>query len=364
MAVVRALVFLVGVGVAARTALAAIRTFVVPRAIAVTSSRAVFLAVRWVFLHLPPRRTDYESLDRRFALYAPACLLSLMGVWLTLEIVAFTAIYWGLGEDLWHATAVSGSSLFTLGFDHPEGRPATVISFLQAGLGIGLLALLITYLPTIYGAFQRREQLVSLLEVRAGSPPSAVTMLERYHRIGLTERSDELWETAEAWFADVAESHTSLASLPFFRSPQPDQHWLAAAGALLDGASLSMAALDVPPQPNAALLVRSGYVALRRIADFFDIPYDPDPKPDDPISISRAEFEEALDRLAAEGAPIVADRDQAWRDFSGWRVNYDTVLRTLSGLMLTPDAPWTTDRPILGHRPPLRRRRRDRRTNG
>jgi hypothetical protein len=350
--------FLAGALVVFSTVLSAVQTLVIPRALPVSLTRSVFRVVRWLFQATLRPSADFDRVDRRFAFYAPASLFALVGVWLTVLLVSYAAMFWALGHTgVWNAVTISGSSLFTLGFDHPIGRAATLLSFTEAGLGIGVLALVITYLPSIYAAFQRREALVALLEVRAGTPPWAVTMLERYHIIGLADRASELWQMAEQWFADLEESHTSIGSLPFFRSPQPHLHWVTAAGAVLDAASLSMAGLEGRPEPHAALCVRSGYLALRRIADFFSIPYDPDPKPGDPISITREELEAALDRLASIGAPVKPDRDQIWRDFGGWRVNYDTVLLTLAGLTLAPPAPWSSDRAIGGHRPPLRLRK-------
>lgn len=157
------------------------------------------------------------------------------------------------------------------------------------------------------------------------------------------------------------------AALNFFRSPQPDQSWIVAAGTVLDAAALTLAAVDVLRQAHAAICIRAGYVALRRIADFFGIFYDPDPKADDPISIRREEFDDACDRLAEAGVPLRDDRDQAWRDYAGWRVNYDTVLLAVADLIMAPCAPWTSDRSAPGHvRPRIRlwgmgaRRRADR----
>ncbi len=97
--------------------------------------------------------------------------------------------------------------------------------------------------------------------------------------------------------------------------------------------------------PRANLCIRAGYLALRRIAEFFQIPFNPDPHPEDPISISEAEFIEVYDQLAAVGVPLKPDRAQAWRDFSGWRVNYDYVLLSLAALTMAPETPWTSDRP-------------------
>jgi hypothetical protein len=83
---------------------------------------------------------------------------------------------------------------------------------------------------------------------------------------------------------------------------------------------------------------------LREVAGFFGYDYDEDPSPTDPISVTRDEFDELCEQLAAQGVPIKADRDQAWRDFVGWRVNYDAVLLSLSAFVIAPYAPWNSDR--------------------
>jgi hypothetical protein len=115
---------------------------------------------------------------------------------------------------------------------------------------------------------------------------------------------------------------------------------------------LTLAAVDIPPDAQASLCLRAGYLALRRVSDFFSIPYNPDPKPDDPITIRREEFEAACDELTRAGVPLHSDRDQAWRDFAGWRVNYDSVLLALAGLVMAPEAPWSSDR-AANYRVPL-----------
>jgi hypothetical protein len=168
--------------------------------------------------------------------------------------------------------------------------------------------------------------------------------LKRLHLLG------SLWTSWEAWFVDIEESHTSLASLSFFRSPQPHRSWVTAAGAVLDGASLVLAAVDIEHDSQADLCIRAGYLSLRYIASFFRIAYNPEPSPGDPISITREEFEAAYDELAQAGVPLKADREQAWHDFAGWRVNYDTVLIALAELTMAPYARWSSDR-TLGHAP-------------
>jgi hypothetical protein len=349
--VVRVATFAVSALVAGGVGASAVRTFVVPRGVPVALTRLVFGTLRWLFVRASPRAKGYATLDRRLAFFAPTALLVLTAVWLLLVLAAFAVMFWSVDQQSpWVAFETSGSSLFTLGFQHPGSRPTTVLSFVEAAMGLTLLALLITYLPTIYGAFTRREQFVSLMEGRAGSPPWAVTMLQRYEVIGLRDRADELWERAEHWFSDIEESHTSLGSLAFFRSPLPEHSWVTTAGAVLDAAALSLSAIDQPNDPHAALCIRAGFLSLRRISAFFGIDFDADPSPTDAISITREEFDDAVTVLAAAGTPMKADLDQAWRDFQGWRVNYDTVLLALANLVLAPVAPWTSDRSAVTER--------------
>jgi hypothetical protein len=97
---------------------------------------------------------------------------------------------------------------------------------------------------------------------------------------------------------------------------------------------------------------------LRELADLYGIPYDPDPAPEALISISRDEFDDAYRHLGAAGVPIRPDRERAWRDFAGWRVNYDSVLLALAGLTMAPYAPWSSDRSLRVRRPPIMHLRR------
>jgi hypothetical protein len=119
-----------------------------------------------------------------------------------------------------------------------------------------------------------------------------------------------------------------------------------AAGAILDSAALAASTLDIPRDAHADLCIRAGYLALWRIADLFRLTYSQAPAPDDPISISREEFDEVCRQLAQAGVPLKTDRDQAWRDFQGWRVNYDKVLLGLARLTMAPYAPWSSDRSL------------------
>jgi hypothetical protein len=342
--IIQVLVALAGVALIARTVLSAVRTFVVPRGVNDRLTRLAFSVIRKGFTLAAPPSRPYAARDRVMAYYGPIALMLLPAWWLVLLMVGFGAIYWALGLPVADALEVSGSSLLTLGFFRPAVPFGDFIAFVEAAMGLALVALLISYLPTIYGAFSRRELLVSMLEVRADSPPSPVVMITRMHRLHGLDALHPMWERWEQWFAEVEESHSSLPVLVFYRSQQPSQSWVNAAGAIMDAAALARSAVAIPMDVQADLVIRSGYLALRRICDFFRIPYEAEPKPTEATSIDRARFDHAFDVLAEAGVPMVDDRDQAWRDFNGWRVNYDAPLRGLERITMAP-APWW-DRPM------------------
>jgi hypothetical protein len=349
--VFRLIIFGLGLLLALSVIVSAIRTFVLPRSARDWLTSSVFRYSRRIFAIFTSKATTYEQRDEVMALYAPVTLTVLPVIWLSFVMIGYTAMYWAIGVNpLETAFVLSGSSLLTLGFEHQEGILPTILVFSEAMIGLILIALLIAYLPTIYGAFSRREALVTHLEVRAGTPPSAVEMFARFKRLHRFEKLGELWTLWENFFVDIEESHTSLAALAFFRSPQPHRSWVTAAGAVLDAASLAVSTVDIPHDVQADLTIRAGYLALRHIADFFGFEYNKDPRPTDPISISRLEFDIALNQMAEQGVPIKADRDQAWKDFRGWRVNYDTVLLQLCAITMAPYAPWSSDRSLRRQR--------------
>jgi len=327
-------------------------------------TRIVFRAVFMGFRLRMRKVITYEARDRVMALYAPLSLLVLPAVWLTAILIGYMAMFWALEpRPLYDVFSLSGSSLFTLGFTKTEGVPSLFLEFSEALFGLTMIALLIAYLPTMYAAFSRREAMVAMLDVRAGTPPTPVELLIRAHRIRGLETLTELWEKWEVWFVEVEESHTSLAALIFFRSPQPNLSWITAAGAILDTAALLTSTVDVPNNPQAQLMIRSGFLALRRISDFFSIDYDPNPDPDDFISVSQQEFDVVYDQLVTNGVPVKVDRERAWRDYRGWRVNYDRVLLALAALTMAPYAPWVSDR-SLPRGTMYRRRSRNGSTSG
>ena len=353
--VIRYLAIAFGMVTVLLTLTSALSTFVLPRAARSQLNRIVFGLLRRVIDFILHFAKTYRRRDTIMAYYAPIGLMLLLPTWYVLIMFGYAAIYWALGVgDPFEVFRLSGSSLITLGFQASETLFVTVLVFSEAMIGLILVAMLIAYLPTMYSAFSRREQVVNMLEVRAGSPPSALEMLLRFNRIHGLDKLSDYWKTWEAWFADIEESHTTLPALVFFRAPRPENSWVTAGGTVLDAAAITLSAIEIPYEASAALCIRAGYLALRRIANYFDIPNPQEPHyPSNSICVDREEFDTVLDQLSTAGLPIKADREQAWQDFAGWRVNYDRALILLCGLVMAPQATWSSDRSPQFILPPL-----------
>ena len=360
MLVARFVVFVLAAWLLASTIRSVVRTLVLPRSAYDPITSGLFVAVRRLFEFRLRKASTYEQRDAILAYYSPVSLLLLVPVWLSLVLVAFTGFFWATGIDSWYtAFALSGSSLFTLGFRIDDTPVHLLLSFIEAAFGMMIVALLIGYLPTMYSAFSTREAAVNLLDVRAGTPPSVAEMVVRHHRIGKLADLSSFWREWELLFTQIAESHTTLPALVFFRSPHSTRSWVTASGNVMDTAAFIRSVVAVPHDPSADLCIRAGFLALRQVADYFAVSHNPDPHfPEDAISIDRSEFDAVYDQLAAEGVPLVADRDQAWLAFAGWRVNYDRVLLALCALTVAPYAPWSSDRSPRRQLPPLIRRQK------
>lgn len=345
-----------------------IRTVVLPRGVPARLARAVFLTVRNLLsLRLKlSRRNNYRTRDRVLAQQAPLGLFAQLFTWGLLILLGFAAIFWALSgpnpgvADIPHAVELAGSSMFTLGFDHPHGLVRQLVAFAAAGVGLGLFALVITYLPSLYGAFSRREALITKLVVRTGSPPDGPRLLISSWELARFEQLDETWESWEDWFIDVGESHTSFPQLGFFRSPHPRNHWVLAAEAVLDGAALLNSACDMPGEYRSALCMKAGVNSLEAIADFLGIPHRP-PEPDEEIGLSIETFRDGCERMAKAGLRLAEDREAAWRQFSQLRARYEPLLAVLGRMTDAPRSDWSSwsadGRP---HSPPLLRIHRPR----
>ncbi len=259
----RTVAILIGLFVVGATIVSATRTVILPRAVSSLLSGTVFRVTRRVFDVLAHPARSYETRDRVMAMYGPISLLLLPAVWVTLVMVGFALLFWGFGYGDWAASLwVSGSSLLTLGFAPIDSTGLRLLAFSEATLGLGIIALLITFLPSLYSNFATREVEVALMDVRAGTPPSAVVFLQRVYRIGWLDDLESTWLDWERWFAVLQESHTSFPALNFFRSPQPGHSWVTAAGAALDAAALFDSVVDRPRQPASNIMIRAGSLAV------------------------------------------------------------------------------------------------------
>lgn len=347
--VLRIIAFLAGAGLALYTINSALRSFVLPRADHSFLTTFVFSMIYRVLSKRFKGNKPFSIKDNILAMHPPYAMFLLPLVWLAMIIVGYTGMYWGLDSTLLlqEALILSGSSLMTLGTSSHEGLFITLLSFSQAALSMMLIALLIGYLPTMYSAFSQRELMVTKLEAYAGSPPTPTEMIRRLHfveNLDNPELMQTLWTDWQDWFLQIEEQHTTLALMNFYRSPKPDRHWLTAAGCVLDTAAIIASSVQIERAAMSGVVIRSGFISLRSIADYFQIKYNPNPHHSDPIQIKREEFEQVLDVLEEFDVPINPDRDYCWDHYVGWRVNYDEVLTGLAYITNAPYAMWSSDR--------------------
>jgi len=328
-----------------------IGTLIVPRPVGSMLTRSVdkvvlttYHLVIWNFKS-PPHR------DRVLATQAAAILLTQLVVWLVTVLIGFGLVLWPFTRDgIASAMSDAGSSLFTLGFAVPSGAAPAVIVFVAAAVGLTILTLQIAYLPTLYAAFNRRETQVALLNERAGIPSWGPELLARTHYglgsgMSTLDTMPGLYAEWERWAADVAESHTTYLQLVRFRSPQPLSSWVTSLLAVLDSAALFLAlSPKSAPAIPARLCLRGGFQCFNRIARAmgFDIPDEADP--DAGISLTYAEFLDAIARMREVDFPIERDPAEAWPEFVGWRVNYERAAYAVGAAVYAVPALWSGPR--------------------
>ncbi len=341
--------FVAGVLLVAVTATSVFTTLVIPRA---TSSRLLRSVSKLLARSVEPflaRLDTYEAKDKVMGLVGPLALVVLFGAWLALVVLGFALMVWWVGGGAFgDALAQSGSSVFTLGIVSGRGGGERALDIVEAGLGFLTIALEIAYLPTLYSSFSAREAEVTLLAARGGVPAWGPEVLSRHVRFQTVDELPELYATWERWAAAVSESHAGYPSLMWFRSPDSSRSWLLALVAVLDAAALHLALAPSSAPRQARLCLRMGINCLRSLADVLRIPYDPDPRPTDPIRLGDGEFGDGFELLVSVGFPIEVGRAEAWRQFKGWRVNYESVVDQLTKLFMPPPAPWLLSRPWVG----------------
>jgi hypothetical protein len=360
---VRVAAFVAGLFIVIGTAGSLIRTLVVPRAL--ISRLSVLVArtmVRSFFNFIARRFKNYETKDKILALSSPVSLIVLLVAWLALFLIGYGFMLWAfLGGSLAGAMRESGSSMLTLGIASTPLRSSTIIDFAAALTGLIVIALQIAYLPTIYSAFNRRETLVTMLQSRAGAPAWGPEILARHQLVGLMGNLPEFYKEWERWAAEVAESHTTYPVLIWFRSPHPLRSWILALLSVMDSAALYLSLCPNDSPTEARLCLRMGFTSLRYIADATSLPYDPDPFPTDPISLTYEDYLHGVDRLNETGFPMERSPEEAWDHFKGWRVNYEAIAYEIANRVVAPPGPWSGERTSLRgvtvepRRPPDRR---------
>ena len=185
--------------------------------------------------------------------FGPLSLLALIAAWVCGLIVGFGLVHWSLKTMAGRAAAdnvaftfrtylyLSGTTFFTLGYG--DVTPVTAIGRAlavgESGLGFGFLAVIVSYLPVLYQAFSRREAVISLMDARAGSPPSAAAFILRAARsANMSPAVEHVLVEWERWAAELLESHLSFPVLSFYRSQHDNQSWLAALTTILDACAL------------------------------------------------------------------------------------------------------------------------------
>ena len=334
-----------GAGVVVGTWSSVLRTLVIPRGLSSKLTLIVSRAVAWPFGVVADRIDSYDRRDSVLAAQASITLLALLLTWLALFMVGFALLLWALnGGTAAAALRESGSAIFTLGFAAARSPSSTALHFLAAVTGLVVVALQIGYLPTLYSAFARRETLVTMLESRAGLPAWGPEILARHQTVQLLDNLPQFYADWERWAADVTESHSNYPALIHFRSPEARRSWLVGLLSVLDSAALYLALCPMAAPTEARLCLRMGFTALRNLCDAVRIPYDPDPMPDTPISLTYEEFLNGVGRMQAVAFPIERSPEEAWPHFRGWRTNYEANAYALADLIEAVPALWSGPR--------------------
>jgi hypothetical protein len=292
-----------------------------------------------------------RSYDRVLGLFAPAITVALLGTWLACLIVGYGLVLYGLREqlqpvppDLGTALYFSASSVLTLGYGDivAVGMTARIMVVTAAIGGLGTVALVVTFLFSLYGSYQRREVQVVALQAAAGDPPSAVSLLETYAQLELVGRLPDLFDRWERWAVEVLDSHVAYPLLGFFRSSHDNLSWISALGTILDAASLVLTTIKGEPRGDAKLVKRVG---THLVEDIYNLGFHAG----EPTSLDRSAFDAACDRLEEAGYTLEA-RDGAWQAFEAARATYAPRLEAMATYWATPATQWLGD-PITLRQP-------------
>jgi len=294
--------------------------------------------------------------EQRLGIFAPAIVMVLLGLWIVLLVLGFGLLLFALSDqiqpalhDFDAALYMAAVSLLTIGYGDfvPTQSLSRLVAVAAGGVGLGIVALTITYLFSLYANFQRREVAVVTLDARAGAPPSGITLLETCAGFDSDIELEQVFESWEVWSAEVLESHLAYPILLFFRSTHDHESWVSAVGAILDATTLLLTTIEGGPRGQARATRALGSHLVEDIGRSFR--FIVNDRPLDGPMIERAEFDDARSRLQAAGYTVVADADNAWTEFAKLRSEYAGPLNALAKYLDVPPAQWVGDRSYVLH---------------
>ena len=304
--------------------------------------RALWRAWRRGMLLMPPaRRDDF------LAIFGPLSLLLMIIFWASGLVLGFALLQWGLHEPISAPEGAPGlgtylylsaTSFVTLGLGDvtPRSGLERLITDLEAGTGFGFLALVIAYLPVLYGAFSRREVDIALLDARASSPPSAGALLQR---IGGCQDLGDLYGVLrqyERWSAELLESHLSYPTLMYYRSQHDRQSWLAALTTILDACAFLIAAA---PESKVTYQARMTFAMSRHAAIDLALALDTPPTPPHPDRLSLDDLARLRSLLTGVGMTLKTGAE-ANAHLVDLRRLYEPFVNALSYSLLLPLPSW------------------------
>ncbi len=350
----RTLAFLIGVVCLFIVLLDAFQTIIVPRrAIGRIRLTRVFYIATWTpWRFLARRLRDSRKRETAFSFYGPLSLILLLAVWASGLLVGFGLLYYALGSPFNDAASphpdfrsdlyVSGTTVFTLGLGDvtPQNPLARALVILESGTGLGFLAVVMGYFPVLYSAFSRREVSISLLDARAGSPPTAAELLRRHSFEGAEQALSVLLMEWERWSAELLESHISYPQLCYFRSQHTSQSWLGALTSILDTSALLIAGVRGHEARQAQLTFAMARHAIVDLAQVFSLR----PVIDAPDRLPPERYEKLYNLLCQSGVKVCRD-GQSIERLRELRVLYEGHATALSNYLQMALPPWMADHP-------------------
>lgn len=295
----------------------------------------IFYRTSWKTWRAAANRFKGKYRENSLSWFGPFSLLMLLMLWALGIVIAFGLLHFGAGSALKMDNSapgflddlyLSGTTFFTLGMGDvvPRVAIAKFITVCEAGLGFAFLAIIIGYLPVIYQAFSRREIAISMLDARAGSPPSASELLVRQQGEGNREDLVRLLAEWERWSAEVLESHLSYPVLAYFRSQHGNQSWLAALTTILDTSALVMVGFDGWCMRQGHLTFAMARHAVVDLAQVFSAP-----RPEGLVDrLSDEKFDLLMERL--HGAGLTFEEGDVRSRLGELRAMYEPYVAALS----------------------------------